>query len=263
MSDSLLWDQKYTKARPYASKDDIFLYAKTNPTIHAIRPHLNEHIRVLEIGSGTGELIMYIADVFKAECFGVDFSDLSIERSSAVARTFTIPVNFQKGDICALPFPDEYFDIVYGDQVIGHIPEYHKAMNDIVRVTKKGGIVALSSGNRLRFDGWDLNKFISNKHEGYLQRSFFPWELKYLYVKAGLVPTVWYGDAPFLLRNIDIIKKMFYREKAEEKPTDKLSTHKKRPDGYRRSALKKAYVWLDDHLPPWFKISIGMIGKKQ
>jgi ubiquinone/menaquinone biosynthesis C-methylase UbiE len=205
---------------------------------------------------------MHIADVYQAECFGVDFSDHSIERSSAVAHMFNIPVSFQKGDICALPFPDEYFDIVYGDQVIGHIPEYHKAMSEIVRVTKKGGIVVLSTGNRLRFDGWDLNKFISKKHEGYSQRSIFPWELKRIFTKAGLMPILWYGDMPFLLRNIGIIKKMFYGAKVE-KPTNKIIAFDKKPAGRGRSILKKSYSLLDDKLPPWFKISIGIIGKKE
>lgn len=263
MSDSSLWDKKYAHARQYSSKDDAFLYAKINPTMKAIAPYITKSSRVLEIGSGTGELVMYIADTFNAECFGVDFSEFSIERSSVIARSFGILVNFQKGDICALPFPEEYFDIVYGDQVIGHIPEYHKAMNEIVRVTKKGGIVALTAGNRLRFDGWDLNTLISKKHEGYSQRSIFPWEFRCMYIKAHIIPDSWYGDMPFLLRNFGLIKNMFIGEKQEEKNSQKIpELQRTKRSKSRSSILKKGYFLLDRVLPPWSKISIGIIGKK-
>ncbi len=47
-------------------------------------------------------------------------------------------------DALALPFRSQSFDIVIGSEVIEHIPDHHRAMQEIVRVLKPGGILVVS-----------------------------------------------------------------------------------------------------------------------
>ena len=49
------------------------------------------------------------------------------------------PLADVKADICALPFDDDCFDLVLCNHVLEHITDDAKAMQELYRVTKKGG----------------------------------------------------------------------------------------------------------------------------
>lgn len=51
-------------------------------------------------------------------------------------------ITFQVGDIHALPFDDNTFDIVHVHQVLQHISDPIKALSEMKRVTKEGGLVS-------------------------------------------------------------------------------------------------------------------------
>ena len=153
MNESELWDKKYKFSRTYKNKEEIFRFSLNNRTILAIEPYVKDGMSILEVGSGTGELISYIANKYtRCSAYGLDFSSESISHSINTAQTFNIPISFLQSDIKQMPFEDETFDIVFGDQVIGHIYDPNDALKEINRVTKKGGIVAFSIGNKLRPD---------------------------------------------------------------------------------------------------------------
>ena len=44
-----------------------------------------------------------------------------------------------KADICNLPFEDNFFDTIFCNHVLEHIPNDRKAMEELYRVLKKGG----------------------------------------------------------------------------------------------------------------------------
>lgn len=44
-----------------------------------------------------------------------------------------------KADICALPFNNDQFDLIFCNHVLEHIPDDKKAMEELYRVLKKGG----------------------------------------------------------------------------------------------------------------------------
>lgn len=49
------------------------------------------------------------------------------------------PLADVKADICALPFEDNYYDLILCNHVLEHIPDDKKAMTELYRVLKKGG----------------------------------------------------------------------------------------------------------------------------
>src|SRR5207248_8738231 len=49
-----------------------------------------------------------------------------------------------RGDLLALPFPDDSFDKVIASEVLEHIPADERAMAEIARVLKPGGHAAIT-----------------------------------------------------------------------------------------------------------------------
>jgi len=50
------------------------------------------------------------------------------------------PIADVKADICNLPFEDNTYDIIFCNHVLEHIPDDTKAMQELYRVLKKGGM---------------------------------------------------------------------------------------------------------------------------
>ena len=53
------------------------------------------------------------------------------------------PLADVKADICNLPFEDNYYDIIFCNHVLEHIPNDTKAMQELYRVLKPGGMAIL------------------------------------------------------------------------------------------------------------------------
>src|SRR3954469_16725282 len=49
-----------------------------------------------------------------------------------------------RADLLALPFPDDYFDVVMASEVLEHIPDDEQAIAEIARVVRPGGRVAVT-----------------------------------------------------------------------------------------------------------------------
>jgi len=50
------------------------------------------------------------------------------------------PLADVKADICNLPFPDNSYDIIFCNHVLEHIPDDTKAMQELYRILKPGGM---------------------------------------------------------------------------------------------------------------------------
>lgn len=261
-NESRLWDSKYEKVGNYNSPEDYFKFAEINPTVLAIKPYIKDGINILEVGSGTGELISYLQHTHPTiNTYGLDFSAVSISNSKTNSQKFNIPVSFTEGDIKNMPFENDFFDIVYGDQVLAHLDNIDLALKEIYRVTKKGGIVAFTSANKLRPDGWDLYKKLSKTHEGYKQESFYPWQLNRMLNNQGFSKVKYYGEVLFLFRNITLLKNFFVNKKVEQKQ-DKSEIIKNKSNVETKSLFKKMYKFIDLNSPPILKVTIGILARK-
>lgn len=109
--------------------------------------------RLLDAGCGTGSLALSIARLTKAaEIIGVDASKGFIEY--ARGQTSDPCVRFELGDAQNLAYPDAWFDRCLSLLVVNHIPDTPKALREIRRVTKPGGVVATAM-----WDGTGGNEF--------------------------------------------------------------------------------------------------------
>jgi len=95
----------------------------------------------LDVGCGTGALSQVILDTASPRnVLGVDPSDGFV---SFARHKVTDPrAKFQVGDAQKLPLADSSLDAALAGLVINFIPDQAKAVREMTRVTRSGGIVA-------------------------------------------------------------------------------------------------------------------------
>jgi ubiquinone/menaquinone biosynthesis C-methylase UbiE len=100
--------------------------------------------RVLDVATGTGNAAIAAA---RHGCIavGVDYVRLLLDRGRARAAAEGLEVEFVEGDAERLPFADETFDAVTSVFGTMFAPDHAQAANELLRVTKPGGTIALAS----------------------------------------------------------------------------------------------------------------------
>jgi len=101
--------------------------------------------RVLDAGCGTGYGTVELARD-AASVIGVDFSVEAIEFAST---NYPLPsVRFQTASCLALPFADSSFELVVAFEVIEHLAEYRRFLDECARVLTPDGILIVSTPNK-------------------------------------------------------------------------------------------------------------------
>lgn len=99
--------------------------------------------RGLGIGAGLGVETFAIARRYWGRhLIAVDYDPAQVERARArLRREQSLPshVTFEQGDATALPFPAGSFDFAYALNVLHHIAQYRRALEEVYRVLKPGG----------------------------------------------------------------------------------------------------------------------------
>ena len=112
-----------------------------------------ENPTVLDIGCGTGLTTFEVMKVCdgKGTFYGIDISSKMITRAHENARQRGVTnYTFIVGDAETLDYPDNQFDVVFSNSVFHRFPNKVSALNEMYRVLKPGGRVAL------RFNGGDF-----------------------------------------------------------------------------------------------------------
>lgn len=97
--------------------------------------------QVLEAGCGTGEKCVYFA-MQGARVSGVDISQASLAHGRALAKKFSVKVNFAQKDVLQMR-EKEKFDYIYSLGVLHHTENPKKGFENIASALKKGGLVTI------------------------------------------------------------------------------------------------------------------------
>jgi SAM-dependent methyltransferase len=121
-----------------------------------LRPHLSSGAALLDVGCGpgtiTGDLAALVAPG-RVTALEVAEPALDLARAEAGRRGLT-NVDFVVGDVLALDFPDDTFDVVHAHQVLQHLGDPVAALREMRRVAKPGGVVAVRDGDYAAFTWW-------------------------------------------------------------------------------------------------------------
>jgi ubiquinone/menaquinone biosynthesis C-methylase UbiE len=94
--------------------------------------------KILDIGCGTGNLLNYLAKKDKKSYFfGVEIEKETIKRANK--NKYCKREEFVLGDAEKLPFKNNFFDEIYCYEVLEHVENLDKVLNEINRVLRKQG----------------------------------------------------------------------------------------------------------------------------
>jgi len=98
------------------------------------------HERVLDCGCGGGRYSVALRRLGFGEVVGVDWSVQGIAVANARVREANIDgVSYQTADVLALPFADDYFDVVFSNGVLHHTYDTERGIGELRRTLKPGG----------------------------------------------------------------------------------------------------------------------------
>jgi len=121
-------------------------------------PHLSSGAAVLDVGCGPGTITADLATlVTPARVTALELTDTALDLARAeIARRGLTNVDFAAGDVHALDFPDDTFDVVHAHQVLQHVADPVAALREMRRVTRPGGVVAVRDGDYAAFAWFPL-----------------------------------------------------------------------------------------------------------
>jgi len=107
--------------------------------------------RVLEIGCGTGDLLMRVKRLFPTcDVVGLDPDPKALARARKKAERAGLEIRLEEGFAGHLPFADASFDRVFSSFMLHHLthPEKVEALREVHRVLRRdGGVHILDFGD--------------------------------------------------------------------------------------------------------------------
>jgi len=108
-------------------------------------PYLHAGMQLLDVGCGPGSITLGLAEsVAPGWAVGIDLQSAQIEQARELAAARGVrTARFEVADIYGLPFPDKSFDAAFAHGVLMHLREPVRALAELHRVLRPGGIVGI------------------------------------------------------------------------------------------------------------------------
>lgn len=106
-------------------------------------------LRLLDVGCGCGDITTDFAlKAPRGAVIGLDLSGAVLETAKVHAQQQgATNVTFMTGNVHRLLFADGTFDVVHTHQSVAHFADPAQAIRELVRVTKKGGVLCMREGD--------------------------------------------------------------------------------------------------------------------
>lgn len=140
--------QQQKFSRRYFEEIEEFRY-RIEPEIFSFAQFTRFHKKkVLEVGVGAGTDFVQWART-GADCYGIDLTEESIRHVQHRLKFENLTAQeVRVADAQQLPYGENFFDLVYSWGVIHHAPNMELCLQEIIRVTKPGGIIKIMIYNR-------------------------------------------------------------------------------------------------------------------
>jgi ubiquinone/menaquinone biosynthesis C-methylase UbiE len=103
---------------------------------------------VLDIGCGAGAQCRFWLEGGH-RYWGVDINQPLVDLARQRASQLQLGANFEVGTATALPFADNSMDICMLPELLEHVTDWQSCVNEAVRVLRSGGIIYISTTNKL------------------------------------------------------------------------------------------------------------------
>lgn len=213
-----LRDEGHLFRRSNSEMEDLFKGSIDRFCEIAIR--LNEAKRVLDVGSGQGLLLSFLAELGH-ECHALDVKDQPSIYPDTYGKGITFRLCNVEADV--IPYPDESFDAVVCCQVLEHFSHSHlAAVREMKRVLRPGGVLEIDVPNVASFR--NRLRLLRGKHITYDYAEHYLHAAPILYKGMSYYPLrhnreFTHGELELLLRSagfqryeVSFLKSRRYRE---------------------------------------------------
>ena len=111
---------------------------------------LKNGMRLLDAGCGSGRHICHAYNNYAVDVVGVDKNENDLAKTRSLLQAISSTKYHENNwslictDITNLSFPDESFDVIICSEVLEHVVMADLALNELTRLLKRGGIMAIS-----------------------------------------------------------------------------------------------------------------------
>jgi 2-polyprenyl-6-hydroxyphenyl methylase/3-demethylubiquinone-9 3-methyltransferase len=146
----------------------------------ALRDHLltaigrgSEKLDILDVGCGAGTFSILSAELGH-RVVGIDVNEQLVQLARDRTRgTGTNPaVEFRVASAMDLPFPDRSFDIVCCPELLEHVEDWQRCIDEFTRVLRPHGLLYLSTTNRLCPKQQEFNLPLYSWYPAFIQRRY-------------------------------------------------------------------------------------------
>jgi ubiquinone/menaquinone biosynthesis C-methylase UbiE len=110
--------------------------------------NLKPNTHILEIGCATG-IFSFMLTEQGFLVTGLDISDEAVAKANKIANHNKIKeANFVQGDVENMKFPDNSFDCVFSFSAFRYLPDLNRALREVYRVLKPGGVAVIDFPNK-------------------------------------------------------------------------------------------------------------------
>jgi ubiquinone/menaquinone biosynthesis C-methylase UbiE len=113
-----------------------------------VASRLKDGSEVLEVAPGPGYMSISLAKMGNYHITGMDISVDFVAICKRNAAEAGVPVDFQQGNVSAMPFADNSFDFIFCSAAFKNFHDPLAALREMHRVLKPGGIALIIDANR-------------------------------------------------------------------------------------------------------------------
>jgi len=212
---------------------------------------VKEGHHVLDIGCGTGlhcRLLTFLAGR-SGLVTGIDYSDQMVQEAQRRVEGRKLPLKFERGDANALQFADNTFDRIWCAAVLQHLADPSKAVAEMVRVLRPGGMVCSFEHDwgTLVIDAGesDTAQKIANLHCDSIRTGRIGRQVPRLFKEAGLSGVAVTG-IPFVMDSLPLLEDCVLQpvgKRAIENGIIQETELKRLLEGLRLEASKGRTLW--------------------
>lgn len=132
---------------------------------------LSAPLDVADIGCNAGTLSM----LWAKQChnvFGVDISAELIDLAAKRAQEAGLKIDFRVGTATELPWPDGSMDVCLAPELLEHVKDWEQCLNEFTRILKPGGILFITTSNKLCPKQLEFNLPLYSWYPGFLKRHY-------------------------------------------------------------------------------------------
>jgi ubiquinone/menaquinone biosynthesis C-methylase UbiE len=115
-------------------------------TAMANKAGIKEGQKVLDLCSGFGSSLRFLAKKFKIQGYGIDISPYMVEQATKRTRAEGLEgqITYRQGSVYQSPWQNNTFDVVWGEDAWCYLDSKEGLIKEAVRLLKPGGVIAFS-----------------------------------------------------------------------------------------------------------------------